>query len=497
VDKGTALIGGQRVGLISFKVPDVSENEAVTLNTYVAGINKNIGGGNWMKVAVNPISGKITDSGAGYAGYKASDYKYDDDTAIWSETAVTCSSGSTDIRAYNNWIKFDVTEAVQAAKAAGDEYITFKFYVPHAGVYIADREKAGIGGTYEGKAAYLEVSEGTVINVEGAKSVTKNGGKIGDNITEVVVADGSYINATPAENTIAFVSNGVLLVPDENGNVIVENPSEDIAPATFDIDMVIGAQVRVGTGVSEGKIPSDSGLRFIAQIDKSVINGIASLAEGSENVEFGIAIQAEGSDTTVYVPCKNYQDEDSTVFTAVLTNLNEGNYNRNFTATPYVKVGDNTFMGNSSVTRSIYQVSAGILSSQSVEGGDALNNSELSSYVKTVLNTYINKVGIRLGYDKSADSTFTARTSGNGAYTGDVFFSVDSEAVGDGTYNVTVTLENWDGLKLSSDWMDSIRVNNNHSTVISRGMITNENVATTDDGVTTLTFNFNPNATAE
>jgi hypothetical protein len=497
VAEGTALIGGQRVGLISFKVPDVSENEAVTLNTYVAGINKNIGGGNWMKVAVNPISGKITDSGAGYTGYKSSDYKYDDDTAIWSETAVTCSEGSTDIRAYNNWIKFDVTEAVQAAKAAGDEYITFKFYVPHAGVYIADREKAGIGGTYEGKAAYLEVSEGTVINVEGAKSVTKNGGKIGDNITEVVVADGSYINATPAENTIAFVSNGALLVPDENGNVIVENPSEDIAPATFDIDMVIGAQVRVGTGVSEGKIPSDSGLRFIAQIDKSVINGIASLAEGSENVEFGIAIQAEGSDTTVYVPCKNYQDEDSTVFTAVLTNLNEGNYNRNFTATPYVKVGDNTFMGNSSVTRSIYQVSAGILSSKSIEGSGTLNNSELSSYVKTVLNTYINKVGIRLGYDKSADSTFTARTSGNGAYTGDVFFSVDSEAVGDGTYNVTVTLENWDGLKLSSDWMDSIRVNNNHSTVISRGMITNENVTTTDDGVTTLTFNFNPNATAE
>jgi hypothetical protein len=296
---------------------------------------------------------------------------------------------------------------------------------------------------------------------------------------------------------MAYVTNGKLYVPDDNDTFTVDSPEGNIVKATFDVSMVDGAQVRVGNGVSEGKVPSDSGLRFIASIDTSASTGIASLASTSSDVEFGIAITAEDSDTTVYVPCEQYQDDDNTVFTAVLTNLNEGNYNRNFTATPYVKVGDNTFTGSTSVKRSIYQVSAGILSSQSVEGSDTVGSSELSAYIKMVLNTYINKVGIRLGYNKSATNVFTARTSGSGAYTGDVFFSVVSEAVGDGTYNVTVTLENWAGLKLSSDWMSYIRVNNNNSTVISRGMITNEEVTTDDDGVTTLTFNFNPNATAE
>jgi hypothetical protein len=383
--------------------------------------------------------------------------------------------------------------------------MTFKIIAAYYGVWLNNWEIATPGGEKEGLASYIEVKEGTKISTDTGNFVTKNGGYITPSTT-LVVSDETYSTRVESDTTtvdddaMAYVSGGTLYWPDEDGNINIENPSGDVSKAIFDIEMFDGAQVRIGEGVAGSSIPKNSGLRFIAQIDTSSSTGLAALIQeykGTEELSFGVAITAEGSDNTVYVPCEDYQDGDKTVFTAVITNLQTDNYNRIFSATPYIKVGDNTYFGtdfdeSNKVDRSIYQVSAGLLGSSNKLDTSSLSY-ELTDYVKSVLNAYINKVGVRLTYS-SSDKSITSRTDGNGAYTGEVFFSVESTPNSDGvSYDVTVTLESWSGLKLASDWMESIRVNNNHSTVVGRGMITNETV-TTDDGVTTLTFNFNPKA---
>jgi hypothetical protein len=490
---GNMSLGTARFAVVQYNVPEYVDGNIYTLTLPINSVHVNTW--NQGNSAMRFVA-RLMD-----AEYDVPDVA-ESSVVLSAATAIKASGDSI----YSDWVTnssadltFDITDAVKTASDRGQKTMTFKLLAAYGGIYLNNLEITTPGGDKEGLASYIDVTKGNKITVEDGTFITKNGTAITES-DSVLIADSTYkvgVKSDGKDDTMAYVTNGKLYVPDDNDTFTVDSPEGNIVKATFDVSMVDGAQVRVGNGVSEGKVPSDSGLRFIASIDTSASTGIASLASTSSDVEFGIAITAEDSDTTVYVPCEQYQDDDNTVFTAVLTNLNEGNYNRNFTATPYVKVGDNTFTGSTSVKRSIYQVSAGILSSQSVEGSDTVGSSELSAYIKMVLNTYINKVGIRLGYNKSATNVFTARTSGSGAYTGDVFFSVVSEAVGDGTYNVTVTLENWAGLKLSSDWMSYIRVNNNNSTVISRGMITNEEVTTDDDGVTTLTFNFNPNATAE
>jgi hypothetical protein len=491
-DMGNMSLGTARFAVVQYNVPEYVDGNIYTLTLPINDVHNNTW--NQGNSAMRFVA-RLMD-----AEYDVPEVK-ESSVVLPAATAIKASGDSI----YSDWVTnssadltFDITDAVKTASDRGQKTMTFKLLAAYGGIYLNNLEITTPGGDKEGLASYIDVTKGNKITVEDGTFITKNGTAITES-DSVLIADSTYkvgVKSDGKDDTMAYVTNGQLYVPDDNDTFTVDSPEGNIVKATFDVSMVDGAQVRVGNGVSEGKVPSDSGLRFIASIDTSASTGIASLASTSSDVEFGIAITAEDSDTTVYVPCEQYQDDDNTVFTAVLTKLNEGNYNRNFTATPYVKVGDNTFTGSTSVTRSIYQVSAGILSSQSVEGSDKVASSALADYVKTVLNTYINKVGIRLGYNKSATNVFTARTSGSGAYTGDVFFSVDSEAVGDGTYNVTVTLANWAGLKLSSDWMSYIRVNNNNSAVISRGMITNEEVTTDDNGVTTLTFNFNPSAKA-
>jgi hypothetical protein len=430
------------------------------------------------------------------------------DTYVASASALKASGNAM----YSLWadvntteIKFDVTDAVKSAFDKGQKTMTFKIIAAYYGVWLNNWEIATPGGEKEGLASYIEVKEGTKISTDTGNFVTKNGGYITPSAT-LVVSDETYSTRVESDTTtvdddaMAYVSGGTLYWPDEDGNINIESPSGDVSKAIFDIEMFDGAQVRIGEGVAGSSIPKNSGLRFIAQIDTSSSTGLAALIQeykGTEELSFGVAITAEGSDNTVYVPCEDYQDGDKTVFTAVITNLQTDNYNRIFSATPYIKVGDNTYFGtdfdkSNKVDRSIYQVSAGLLGSSNKLDTSSLSY-ELTDYVKSVLNAYINKVGVRLTYS-SSDKSITSRTDGNGAYTGDVFFSVESTPNSDGvSYDVTVTLESWSGLALASDWMESIRVNNNHSTVVGRGMITNETV-TTDDGVTTLTFNFNPKA---
>ncbi len=280
-------------------------------------------------------------------------------------------------------------------------------------------------------------------------------------------SDGEYVLADNAVGYYIgekFVDAGKYSVSD--GDVIVT--------VEFNVKMLTGAQVRYGAGVDEnGKVKSDNGLRFIATVDRSNFDGEA----------YGMKIQAEESDNAAEVVADKWQDD--TTFTVAITNLVTSNYNRNYTATPFVKVKyddgtEKTIYGTNSVTRSIYSVSAGLLKNGVSEKDYTLENN-VTLY--KVLNAYVNMVGIRLNL---ASDEMSANTTGKGKYTGDVFFDVACEKK-ENVYTVTVTPIT-DGfanpVTIAGYWKEFIRINNNNSAV--KEMISNESIS--EEGV--LTFDF-------
>ncbi len=305
-----------------------------------------------------------------------------------------------------------------------------------------------------------------------------NGEKINEDtiVTEsdkiVVVAEGAAV--VEAEDKY-FPAN-------EEFSVTQSVSFENAQPLKIGVEVENGAQVRIGSkniGL-DGKIDSlaDSGLRFVATADYS------GTVIADENAEFGLKIEAEQSSNAAYVKAEKFQDEDKSVFTVALTNLKESNFNRMYTATAYAEVtmfdgSVRKFFGNS-VSRSIYQVSAGILKRGS-NGDDAI-----SKVLYNVLNAYINQTGIRLEF--SEDGTMSARESGNGKYTGDIFFDVQSCENDDKSTSVTIRVLGEDegfaeSVSIASWWKDYVRVNNNHS--VAKGYICNEKI---EDNV--LTFDF-------
>ena len=279
-----------------------------------------------------------------------------------------------------------------------------------------------------------------------------------------------------SDDDTKFVGAGELEVKD--GDVITT--------AFINVEMVTGAQVRYGGGLDkDGKVSEGNGLRFIARVDRSSI--------GDEVTGYGMEISAEGSDKVVDIPAEKWQDgEEQTIFTAALTDLAVSNYNRNFTAKPYVTVeySDGTtakVYGTETITRSIYQVAAGLLknkNSDCVENEDNDYSIEEKPGLYDVLNAYVNMVGVRLTMKE--DGTFTARSEGSGAYSGDIFFDVTAEKVSDKVYKVTVTpvasFEN--KVTIMSYWQEFIRINNNHSVVVENI----SNSTTNADGSVTFTF---------
>ena len=253
------------------------------------------------------------------------------------------------------------------------------------------------------------------------------------------------------------------------------------------LSMVDGAQVRVGeaTLAEDGKLDAtaDSGLRFLATCD------YADTVIADENVEFGIKVMAEGNDTPVYIKAEKFQDADGTVFTAAITNLSESNYNRNYTAMAYALVpmndGSEAEFTTATVTRSIYQVSVGILKNSSAEFNENLPYT-IDDAVKEVLVAYVNQTGIRLNYTR--DGVMSARVSGKGAYTGDLYFNVTSSLKGDGSTEVRVVpLGEADGffnaVTIPQWWEEYIRINNNNS--VARKYISD---AKLEDGALSFTF---------
>ncbi|MGM9551544.1 MAG: hypothetical protein ACI3XA_04750, partial [Clostridia bacterium] len=89
------------------------------------------------------------------------------------------------------------------------------------------------------------------------------------------------------------------------------------------------------------------------------------------------------------------------------------------------------------------------------------------------------------------DGNFTARTEGTGSYSGDIFFDVTSESLDESSYKVTVTpLESFNNkVTIMSYWNEFVRINNNHTTVLTN--ITDSQI--NPDGSVTFTFTV-PNA---
>lgn len=316
--------------------------------------------------------------------------------------------------------------------------------------------------------AVTAIAEDTVaIIVSDSVTLRIDGSEVTD--TTVNVENGTTVEIIPpAESVIA--------VKTQEGDYYPVNTPIEVTKAidftgaanyTLGLSLVNGAQVRVGNVElkedDKMDVVSDSGLRFVAQADYS------DTVIADKNVEFGIKITAESSEDAVYIPAEKFQKADRSVFTAALTNLRPENYNRKYTATCYAKVpmfdGSVKEFVTGSVTRSIYQVSVGIMKNSSAEASLDMPYT-IDDAVKNVLNAYINQTGIRLTY--SVDGKMTARTTGNGAYTGDLFFDIASSVNDDGSANVVITPLGEDKgfgnkVAISSWWQDYIRVNNNNT----------------------------------
>ncbi len=308
---------------------------------------------------------------------------------------------------------------------------------------------------------------------------------------ESTVSYGTY-TLPSNDNAIAYHKEETTLVYKPGSVADITSDTSFVPYYALGADMVDGAQVRIGDGVDEnGKVASGSGLRFITTIDR--MDTLASLTTEGVTMEFGVEITAEGSSAApVVIKATQWQVADE-VFTSAITNLAEGNYNRKFTSTPYVKIGEDVYYGTP-VTRSIYQVASGLLT-KGYQGGDYGQdkdetdtdyNAEISGRLLKVLNAYVNQTGVRLTLsDNSETATLTARTGElSGAYTGEAFFTVGETTYSGGKYTVTLTAvgQSVIDVKLFNEY---VRINNNNSKVSPVTTITDNG-----DGTYTIVFDY-------
>ncbi len=353
-----------------------------------------------------------------------------------------------------------------------------------------------------------ELTADITLYAKTAYTVQVIGGLIGSE-TSAVVAQGQSVTITPDEAIAGFVTDDESLVmPNAEGKFIF-TPVKDsvLSGRKFGVSLKDGAQVRIGQGVdaNTGLIKQDlkgSGLRFIATVDRedslAVIKdaqvGILIYPADVTITDFNSAI-ANKNKNVVVIPAETYQDPGvDSIFSVALTNLHESNYNRKFTAKPYVKIGETYYTNDQSVTRSIYQVAAGLLAND--ENVDVTVDKTTLKQVLgdkgiAVLNAYLNQVGIRLTIDNIAkDGTVKFRTEGEtGAYSGDVFFEIDetnTKALDEGKY--TITLKAKGNATFKNFWKEYVRINNNHSAVMQG--ISNETITVDGKDATTLTFTF-------
>ena len=228
---------------------------------------------------------------------------------------------------------------------------------------------------------------------------------------------------------------GNLYPLDREGKLTI-SPTEDMdfTSLTLGAMLLDGAQARIGTG-SDVK---DSGLRFIGQKTGDA-NTVLDAAGQDPSIWVEI-IPLDLADAFGTEPAKieitQYYDDDQNIFTAVLKDIKEENYNKVFAATPYIEIDSVKYYGTP-VKRSIYEIAAGLLT----EGGDDTNEVAVD-----VLNTYVNTVGIRLSLtaDPGDGNYVTVYNGDEGAYAGGksetapVFFEIESSDKNGEIYTATI-----------------------------------------------------------
>lgn len=488
ISNGGSPMGAARVGVLEFNIDETMADKAVYMNLYTYGYQPNGSYNNHATPAAYLLDGDKHVSELNGTAVTALTYS---EGPIYSLDQLYNNSSS--MAQMNEYVRFDITEAVNDALDNNKTFVAFKILLPHGGMYFAGREQAGIDGDYSGKAAYLNIVESNTVDVIGATKITKMGTDVTGNTT-LIVPVGSSIKLTNAD-AVAFTDlENVYLTTDGVATITPEADCE-YGSASFGVDVIKGAQVRIGAGVdSDGKIDTingGSGLRFIGtrdntETDLTDVNGAT----------FGLRITAEGSESYTDIPAEKWQDETESVFTAALTNLVVNNYNRNFTATPYVTIGETTYLATdfdaeNTVTRSIYKVAAGLLAQgyTESENGTAVDPEDHSGAMPEVLvkvlNAYVNQTGIRLTMAENAETAqyeLTARTDGSGCYTHDAFFTVGETAVDGTKYSVVLTPVG-SQTTIMPYWNEYIRINNNNSQVKVATELTDN-----QDGTFTLTF---------
>ncbi len=471
-----ATLGSTRVGFFQFPVIKCAEDELVYANFYVA---------SWHANTFTNSNKSIR-----LAGYAVNDSSWVTAGELGSYTASEAPLLSgfetpifTPSYAYvSDYISLDITQIMKKAEALGLENITIRLNAGWGAAYIAERESCVAGEAFEGLASYLSiVPGGESITVNGADKVTKNGSVVPDAADGFAVAEGDTVRLYSSKEGVVAFTDGTKVYGISGESTASFEPSEgEYTPASTGVEMVDGAQVRVGGGIDAetGKVGEGSGLRFITTVDYN-----DSLA-GVSGAQFGIKIDAEGSDAaSVDIPAKKWQVEGE-VYTSAITNLSESNFNRNFTATAYITVDGQTFTGNS-VTRSVYQVARGLLE-KGFDGsyGESTDPNgdyaQMSEDLVDVLNAYVNQTGIRLGFSTAGLTQYSGE---NGAYSGDgAFFEVSDAKVEGSIYSIKLTPIGQAVIdtRLATEY---VRINNNNSQIK-----TLVSVADNNDGTYTLTF---------
>ena len=388
----------------------------------------------------------------------------------------------------------DITSLVNATEADEIEILI----EANGSIGVIDEHQAGINGVNMGVASYIEVKKGVEVTVKDAVEgalITKNGTKMSG--TTFTASEGDtvrvYRGADSASGLATVeVTEGDSKVADKITTIGTEAVTISVI-TPLGITMINGAQVRIGVAESEDGvvIKSDSGLRFIGQIDEKEIGSYAQkyLAE-DENIEIGVRIYAdelpksgeEDSKAHVDVPIKVWQDKDAGLFTVALTGLYDYNYNRVFYAVPYAKIGEEGSKKiiletdeEKIVARSIYEVAAGSLIYGPVDSGE--DGYELSETTYAILNAYVNSVGVRFRWEFGNEEGTSAGAVDNkdGSYyfygkeyedvsKKPVFFEVGDELI-DGKHLITITPKT--NVVLDPEaFFKSMRINNNNSVAV-------------------------------
>ncbi len=358
-------------------------------------------------------------------------------------------------------------------------------------------------------------------------TITKDGAS-----TDTFVKSGGTFTIEKADGIVAYVEyDDKFMIKNiyqtgTDGSLKIDNVTADmeLTPMPIGVTIINGAQVRIGQGVgADGKVTADlegSGLRFIATVERN--GDLASQVDESKDDEIGILIYpadvaitdfnteiTNKNNNIVVIPAKTYQDpEAKTLFSVALTNLDVSNYNRKFTAKPYVKLDGVYYTDDQAVTRSIYEVAAGLLVKNNTEGEDNTGLQVTGPKAIEVLNAYLNQVGVRLTIDNIAENgTISIRLESedaankkNGEYSSKVaFFDISTEttAEGEGVYKITLTALG--DATFTEFWNEYIRINNNNGTVVKGIKVNgellseaNREAAITNEGKTlTFTFSYN------